>query len=134
MKVHNDFRLIVVADKNAVYNTKKYPIPLVNRLEKHLLNLDSVLNEKMKQMIEALNVWCSDITRISEEFAGLQPTVADKQSRLKPSDLFVGFTLDTLPSLVYKRCQEERYQRLFSAHNGLDYDAEHDKAEVSFSL
>ena len=141
--MHNDFRLIVVAEKNAVYNPKKYPIPLVNRLEKHLLNMDSVLNAKMKEMVEVLNLWCIDITKISEMFAGFKLPAAqflarnsiaskahDAVTHLKPSDLFTGFTQDTLPSLVYKLCKEEKYQRLFSAHNELEYDGNRDAEEV----
>ena len=49
--VHDDFRLIVVSDRQSVYNPKKYPIPLVNRLEKHLLTVESILSEPMKWML-----------------------------------------------------------------------------------
>lgn len=31
VRVDKKFRLIIVADKAKVYNTKKYPIPLLNR-------------------------------------------------------------------------------------------------------
>ena len=98
---------------------------MVNRLEKHLLNMESVHNAKMKEMVEVLNLWCIDITKISEMFAGFKLPAAqflvrnsiaskahDAVSHLKPSDLFIGFTQDTLPSLVYKLCKEEKYQRL----------------------
>ena len=116
VKVHDNFRLIVVADKNAVYNPNRYPIPLINRLEKHLLNMESLLNDQMKSMVDELTEWCNEITSISERYAGFsaQRPIKDVASvkRLKPSDLFIGFNQDTLPSLVYKLCQQ-KYGHLF---------------------
>ncbi len=70
--VHNNFRLIVIADNKSVYNPKKYPIPLVNRLEKHLINMESVLNEKMIWMVKLLNEWVKEITKLSEKYAGFR--------------------------------------------------------------
>ena len=66
--VHNEFRLIIVADKKSVYNPKKYPIPLVNRLEKHLLKIEYILNDKMKRIVERISKWCNDLTAISEKY------------------------------------------------------------------
>ncbi|XP_062573652.1 E3 ubiquitin-protein ligase rnf213-alpha-like, partial [Saccostrea cucullata] len=40
-RVHKDFRLIVVAEKDTVY--RQFPIPLINRLEKHFLNISTLL-------------------------------------------------------------------------------------------
>jgi hypothetical protein len=100
--VHNDFRLIVVADKKSVYNPKKYPIPLVNRLEKHLLNIESILNDKTKWMVNILNDWCKQVTSHSEKYSGYKNSSKKKDAYLKPSDIFIGFTEDTIPSLVFK--------------------------------
>lgn len=66
--VHNEFRLIIVADKKSVYNPKKYPIPLVNRLEKHLLKIEYILNDKMKRIVERISKWCNDLTAISAKY------------------------------------------------------------------
>jgi len=66
--VHNSFRLIIIADKKSVYNPKKYPIPLVNRLEKHLLNIESILNDKMKRIVNDINEWANQLTSISDRF------------------------------------------------------------------
>ena len=112
--VHNDFRLIVVADKKSVYNPKKYPIPLVNRLEKHLLSLDSILNEKMKWMVKNISDWCNQITISSDKNSGfhhfLSPKIKSKTVKnnvyLKPSDIFIGFTEDTISSLVFKQYKD----------------------------
>lgn len=49
------FRLVVVAEKQAVYN--KFPIPLINRLEKHLLTVTNVLTKNQKQILEKLDDW-----------------------------------------------------------------------------
>jgi len=113
--VHNDFRLIVVADKKSVYNPKKYPIPLVNRLEKHLLCLDSILNDKMKWIVGNVKDWCNQITLCSDKNSGLRHTLtpigknktqAKNSVYLKPSDIFIGYTEDTIASLVFKQYKE----------------------------
>ena len=49
------FRLIVVAEKQVVYN--KFPIPLINRLEKHFLAKSTMLTEEQIRMAEGLQKW-----------------------------------------------------------------------------
>ncbi|CAG2216927.1 RNF213 [Mytilus edulis] len=51
-KVHEEFRLIVVAEKEIVY--KKFPIPLINRLEKHVLSLSTMLSEVQLELANKL--------------------------------------------------------------------------------
>ncbi|WAR07205.1 R213A-like protein [Mya arenaria] len=46
--VHKKFRLIVVAEKQTVY--KKFPIPLINRLEKHFLTVNTILKDREQQL------------------------------------------------------------------------------------
>ena len=109
--VHNDFRLIVVADKKSVYDPKKYPIPLVNRLEKHLLNLESILDDKMKWMVKNVYDWCHLITEksswLQNNFSPKSTNKSNKHSSyLNPSDIFIGFTEDTISSLVFKQYKE----------------------------
>ena len=48
-------RLIVVAEKDDVY--KRFPIPLVNRLEKHLLVMSTGLTERQALLVEQLKEW-----------------------------------------------------------------------------
>ena len=104
--VHEKFRLIVVADKKSVYNPKKYPIPLVNRLEKHLLGLDSILSDKMKWMVKNISDWCKHITSSSDKNSGFHSSfiqnLKKKTCYLNESDIFIGFTEDTISSLVFK--------------------------------
>lgn len=49
--VHDAFRLIIIAEKGAVYDSKRFPIPLLNRLEKHFLNSSTMLNKYIKKII-----------------------------------------------------------------------------------
>jgi E3 ubiquitin-protein ligase RNF213 len=107
--VHNDFRLIVIANKDSVYNPKKYPIPLVNRLEKHLLSIESILDDNMKLIVDELDNWCSYITKISEKYSGNH---FGKTGSLKPSDIFIGFTEDSIPTLVFKLYNETKNNEL----------------------
>ena len=48
-------RLIVVAEKDDVY--ERFPIPLINRLEKHLLVMSTGLNERQARLVEQLKEW-----------------------------------------------------------------------------
>ena len=48
-------RLIVVAEKDDVYN--RFPIPLINRLEKHLLVMSTGLTERQALLVEQLKEW-----------------------------------------------------------------------------
>ncbi|KAK3552318.1 hypothetical protein QTP86_010384 [Hemibagrus guttatus] len=54
-RVHKDFRLIVIEEKEVVY--KQFPIPLINRLEKHYLDINTVLKNEQKQLVKMLEKW-----------------------------------------------------------------------------
>ncbi|XP_052242488.1 E3 ubiquitin-protein ligase rnf213-alpha-like, partial [Dreissena polymorpha] len=58
--VHKNFRLIVVALKQTVYT--QFPIPLINRLEKHLLSVNTILDEEQIYLAGELQKWASDFT------------------------------------------------------------------------
>ena len=51
-------RLIVVAEKQVVY--KKFPIPLINRLQKHTLTMETILTDEQKQMTQELEMWAKE--------------------------------------------------------------------------
>ena len=53
-------RLIVVAEKQTVY--KKFPIPLINRLEKHYLTINTMLSEENRKLVDKLKQWMTDFT------------------------------------------------------------------------
>lgn len=48
-------RLMVVAEKETVYNT--FAIPLINRLEKHILSLTTILTTQQQQLSILLERW-----------------------------------------------------------------------------
>lgn len=48
-------RLIVVAEKQTVY--KKFPIPLINRLEKHFLDINTMLSDAQQKLVKELEEW-----------------------------------------------------------------------------
>lgn len=88
--VHENFRLIVIADKESVYDSKRFPIPLINRLEKHFLNASSLLNEPQieiqKQIENWLSVYCTPKT--------------PGAYRPKRNEVFIGINEDTIPTLI----------------------------------
>lgn len=86
--VHENFRLFIIADKNSVYDTKRFPIPLLNRLEKHFLNSSTMINAQQRHLVDKLNEWLRTFTRIRSAHVYQLP------------DLFVGFNSDTCASLV----------------------------------
>ena len=51
----NLYRLIVVAEKDDVY--ERFPIPLINRLEKHLLVMSTGLTERQAHFAKELEDW-----------------------------------------------------------------------------
>ena len=57
-------RLLVVAEKDVVY--KQFPIPLLNRLEKHILSTSSMMNRSQIALAKKLHDWAQDFTKLKE--------------------------------------------------------------------
>ncbi len=55
-------RLIVVAEKQVVY--KKFPIPLINRLEKHILAMVTMLEPWQKELVKTLDTWVQRLSTV----------------------------------------------------------------------
>ncbi|XP_077184308.1 E3 ubiquitin-protein ligase RNF213 isoform X2 [Paroedura picta] len=91
-RVHPKFRLIVIEEKEVVY--KQFPIPLINRLEKHYLDINTVLNKLQRSIVEELKKWVNNFIAVDTEkqFMG--------QQKYSPSDAFVGYHPDTCASVV----------------------------------
>ncbi|XP_058026835.1 E3 ubiquitin-protein ligase RNF213 isoform X2 [Ahaetulla prasina] len=91
-RVHPKFRLIVIEEKKVVY--KQFPIPLINRLEKHYLDINTVLNKWQKTIVEDLKKWVDDFVAVKTEkyFKG--------QQTYRPSDVFIGYHSDSCASVV----------------------------------
>ena len=66
MFIHSDiFRLIVVAEKDVVY--QRFPIPLINRLEKHLLVMSTHLTKEQEDLVKNLQGWVETFSAAKQE-------------------------------------------------------------------
>jgi hypothetical protein len=57
--------LIVVAEKDDVY--ERFPIPLINRLEKHLLVMSTGLTEQQVNLVGRLEEWVKLFSKAKSE-------------------------------------------------------------------
>ncbi|ROL47362.1 E3 ubiquitin-protein ligase rnf213-alpha [Anabarilius grahami] len=92
-RVHRDFRLIVIEEKDIVY--KQFPIPLINRLEKHCLDINTVLKSEQKVLVEELEQWIERFIDTKENQA-----IAPQVRRYLAADAFIGYNSDTCASVV----------------------------------
>jgi hypothetical protein len=56
------FRLILIAERATVY--KKFPTPLINRLEKHFVLTSSILKDWQLEVLADFKEWISGFSRI----------------------------------------------------------------------
>uniref|UniRef100_A0A8C2YVW0 RING-type E3 ubiquitin transferase n=1 Tax=Cyclopterus lumpus TaxID=8103 RepID=A0A8C2YVW0_CYCLU len=89
-RVHKNFRLIVIEEKEVVY--KQFPIPLINRLEKHYLDINTVLRNEKKDIARQLQKWVNDFVSLSGQHS--------MKKQYVPSDVFIGYHSDTCSSVV----------------------------------
>ncbi len=84
-------RLIVVAEDKEVY--ERFPIPLINRLEKHFLGMETLASDEQQEKVEILKNWARTFSEIA---------IPDhsKVQQFCPEDVFVGFHDDAIASLV----------------------------------
>jgi len=75
------FRLIVVAEKEVVY--EKFPIPLINRLEKHFLAMDTMLTEDQRKLADELQRWADQFCTTGRH----QPVLRQRTTRFILTDL-----------------------------------------------
>ncbi|XP_065678479.1 E3 ubiquitin-protein ligase rnf213-alpha [Hydra vulgaris] len=92
-RVHEDFRLIVIADKENVYKT--FPIPLINRLEKHFLTPFNGMEHSQIELAEKLKKWASDFSSVNS-----------LTHEFKPSESFIGYSEVSCASIVIKLYQK----------------------------
>jgi hypothetical protein len=90
-RVHPDFRLIIVAERQSAL--QRLPIPLLNRLEKHHLSVKSALLPGQQQHItERLQKFASDFAQVM---------VASPEARWTLGHMpFVGFQEDSVAGLI----------------------------------
>ncbi|XP_058262166.1 E3 ubiquitin-protein ligase rnf213-alpha-like isoform X3 [Hemibagrus wyckioides] len=97
-RVHENFRLIVIEEKDVVY--KQFPIPLINRLEKHYLDLNSVLMNSKKETVTQLQSWV-------ERFVASKSQHSSSHKYL-PQDVFIGYHSDTCSSVILQVVEKLR--------------------------
>ncbi|XP_019896923.2 E3 ubiquitin-protein ligase rnf213-alpha isoform X2 [Esox lucius] len=96
-RVHKGFRLVVIEDKDVVYN--QFPIPLINRLEKHYLDIHTVLSKEQRELVADLERWV-------EQFVDFRQN--SQTYKYKPPDVFIGFHEDTCASVVLQVTDKQR--------------------------
>ncbi len=94
-RVHEDFRLIVVAEDKEVY--EKFPIPLINRLEKHFLGMETMTTDLQRRTVESLKNWAKIFSEIR-----LQDYERRNVPQFTADDAFVGYHDDVVASMVLR--------------------------------
>jgi hypothetical protein len=61
-RVHDEFKLILIAEKNTVY--KEFPTPLINRLEKHFVLYSSVLEDWQTGILREMKQWITHFSHM----------------------------------------------------------------------
>ena len=119
-QVHERFKLIVIAEKDTVYET--FPTPLINRLEKHLLTMPIVLPREGVKIAEQLAKWAYDFSHVvKRNTAGLK--LAEYFSE---GDCFVGYHSDTPYSIVFEVFKERKY-----SDQSIDQESVLNKSQVN---
>ena len=65
-RVHPNFRLIIIAEKNRVFT--QFPIALINRLEKHFVVSETILSSKQKKLATQLDDWAVKFSCVGDDF------------------------------------------------------------------
>ncbi|XP_048239631.1 E3 ubiquitin-protein ligase rnf213-alpha-like [Haliotis rufescens] len=91
-RVHQNFKLIVVAEKQKVY--EEFPIPLINRLEKHFLTLNNMMSPEQIELSQKLEKWAVDFVTFKTPPLGRRP------KKGSPGDAFMGYHPDTAAAVV----------------------------------
>nr|XP_015798016.2 E3 ubiquitin-protein ligase rnf213-alpha [Nothobranchius furzeri] len=100
-RVHKDFRLIVIEEREVVY--KQFPIPLINRLEKHYLDIHTVLKTEQKKLVEDLEEWAKLFGSLSNQHA-----TGTQAHKYHLPDVFIGYHSDTCASVVLQVTEEQK--------------------------
>ncbi|XP_062408415.1 E3 ubiquitin-protein ligase rnf213-alpha-like isoform X2 [Sardina pilchardus] len=98
-RVKDEFRLIVIEEKNTVY--EQFPTPLLNRLEKHCLEISNIFPPYAKEMQNELENWLK--TLVTTDM--YQSEEVSDNSR-KKHDCIIGYTEDTCASVLLHCCPD----------------------------
>ncbi|KAM5272726.1 E3 ubiquitin-protein ligase RNF213 [Ctenodactylus gundi] len=97
-RVHPAFRLIVIEEKEVVY--RQFPVPLINRLEKHYLDLNTVLEDWQRHIVDRLAAWVRD-------FANTQGGPFLGWYQYSPTDVFIGYHSDACAAAVLQAMERQ---------------------------
>lgn len=92
-RVHTNFRLVVVEDQKKVY--EHFPMPLINRLEKHRVGRSTDLEPWQHRVLQKLKEWV-------KEFSG------EASKDFKLSDIFVGYHGDACASALLQALERRQ--------------------------
>ena len=81
--------MIVIAKRGDVED--RFPIPLINRLEKHFLAISTVLSPQQKEMAEELDTWVARFSKIRG---------SSRKVEFAKGDAFIGYHQDTAAALI----------------------------------
>ena len=99
-RVHNEFKLIVVADKDTV--RERFPTALINKLEKHILTMSTVLTNDGVIISKQLVEWAKNFSTLNRTHSFLYQDRCD----FTIGDCFIGYYCDTPSSIVFHVIQE----------------------------
>uniref|UniRef100_A0A672YYN5 RING-type E3 ubiquitin transferase n=1 Tax=Sphaeramia orbicularis TaxID=375764 RepID=A0A672YYN5_9TELE len=100
-RVHEEFRLVVIEEREVVY--KQFPIPLINRLEKHYLDIFTVLKPEQKRTVTELQKWVEDFVSLNS-----QESTDTQEYEYLPADVFIGYHFDTCASVVLQVTENKK--------------------------
>ena len=110
-------RLILIAEKNTVYN--QFPTPLINRLEKHFVLTSSILEEWQKEVLNEFQEWIEkfSLTRFVESVLlslilhSCISYILYRGGKFCPENAFIGFQTDTPTAIVFQTTNHLRKLR-----------------------
>ena len=74
--------MIVVAEDKDVW--EKFPIPLINRLEKHYLGMETLLSSEQTVLVSKMKKWI-------ERFSQVQFQRHQRSEQFVAQDVFIGY-------------------------------------------
>ena len=94
--MHENFRLIVVAEDKEV---ERFPIPLVNRLEKHYLGMETMIGvgTELAHLVRDLKQWAIRASQLQ-----IKAHEQRQQEQFGPQDVFIGYHEDVVASMVLR--------------------------------
>ena len=86
--VADKFQLIIIEEETVA---EKFPIPLMNRLEKHFLGIRSILTPRQREAVSRLTDWMFELSGIPR---------TDVKGYFKTRDVFIGFVRQETASYI----------------------------------